>query len=339
MGQKINLAFSIILPVRNGGEYVKECINSILAQTIQDFNLIVLDNFSSDGTMQWIESLNDERILIYPSEKPLSIEENWGRIVSIPKNEFMTIIGHDDVLNQDYLSVMNDLICKFPDACLYQTHFAFIDSKGKKIKQCKPMQIKENGPQFLQTILQNKIDIVGTGFMMRSKDYDDAGGIPLYPNLLYADFELWINLTGKSYKATSEKEGFYFRLHQSTTSISSDINMNEAFKSFIYFLNKLKHTNQKYDAVIKNNADKFISFYCKGLSHRLLRTPIQQRKNLSVISFINQCKKYSEILTGSENFKPFTEPTLFLATIIDSNFVTRKLFLLLKMVYNKPVLK
>jgi glycosyltransferase involved in cell wall biosynthesis len=71
--------FTIILPVRNGGKYAKECVNSILAQTLNDFNLTVLDNCSTDGTLQWITALNDERIIIHPSSNPLSIEENWGR--------------------------------------------------------------------------------------------------------------------------------------------------------------------------------------------------------------------------------------------------------------------
>ena len=333
------IKFSIILPVRNGGEYVKECVNSILTQTLNDFNLIVLDNCSSDGTLQWIQSLNDKRIIIYSSDKPLTIEENWGRIVAIEKNEYMTLIGHDDMLTPDYLSLMNDLVNKYPDASLYHTHFSFIDSKGRKIRKCKTMQERENGPQFLQTILQNKIDIIGTGFMMRSKDYDDVGGIPPYPNLLYSDFELWINLTAKSYKATASEEGFYFRQHQSTTSVSPDTKMQQAFERFIFNLENLKKKSSAYDEVIKNNADKFILNSCKGLCHRLLRTPMGKRENLSVTTFLNQCKKYSELLTGTKNFNPFSNHSIFLAKIIDSNPLTRKLFLSFKKMYSKPILK
>jgi hypothetical protein len=43
----------------------------------------------------------------------------------------MTILGHDDVLYPDYLSVIDDLIKKHPEASLYQTHFNFIDEKGE----------------------------------------------------------------------------------------------------------------------------------------------------------------------------------------------------------------
>ena len=96
--------FSIILPVRNGGEYVKTCVNSILSQTEQDFNLIVLDNCSTDGTREWLASLQNKKIIIYPADRPLTIEENWARAIDVPKNEFITLIGHDDILHPDYLS-------------------------------------------------------------------------------------------------------------------------------------------------------------------------------------------------------------------------------------------
>src|SRR6266702_945692 len=98
--------YSIILPVRNGGEYVKLLLANILQQTLPDFELQVLDNCSTDGTREYIQSLNDNRIKIYPADKPLSIEENWARITTIPKNEFITLIGHDDLLDTNYLREM-----------------------------------------------------------------------------------------------------------------------------------------------------------------------------------------------------------------------------------------
>jgi glycosyltransferase involved in cell wall biosynthesis len=224
------MKYSIVLPVRNGGEYVKECVYSVLSQTLNNFNLHVLDNCSTDETLEWIGSLKDDRIKVFSSEKPLTIEENWARAVSIPKNEFLTIIGHDDVLARNYLSVMDELISKHPDASLYQTHFSYIDSKGKKIGDCKHMKEIETDKNFLTSVLTKNIDIMGTGFMMRSKDYDALGGIPAYPNLLFADFELWLNLTRISYKATSLQNCFSFRLHQSTTSVSPDVKLHKAFE-------------------------------------------------------------------------------------------------------------
>jgi glycosyltransferase involved in cell wall biosynthesis len=330
--------YSIILPVKNGGEYVKECVDSILAQTFPGFNLHVLENCSNDGTTEWLQTLKDERIIVIPSEKSLSIEENWARILSINKNEFMTIIGHDDLLDKNYLQTMNDLIEQHPDASLYQTHFRFINAKGNFIRHCKPMDEKQTAAEFLSSFLQRNIDVNGTGFMMRSKDYNVIGGIPLYPNLLFADFELWIKASEISYKRTSLKECFLFRLHKSTTTISADIKMQNAFKQFIYFLQALKNKNAEFDNVIRNDAIGFIQFWCKGLTHRLMRTPKSKRNNLSVALFLSECKQYADILVPGNNFNPLKDVSIRVAKQIDKFSFSRSLFLLFKKIYSKPIL-
>src|SRR5436190_15440780 len=106
--------YSIILPVRNGSNHVKECIASILSQTFRDFELIILENASTDNTCDIIHSFADDRVNIYSTDNVLTIEENWNRAVSVSKKEFITLIGHDDVLDTDYLQVMNDLINRHP---------------------------------------------------------------------------------------------------------------------------------------------------------------------------------------------------------------------------------
>jgi len=81
--------FSIILPVHNGGEYVKECVKGILTQTVKNFDLLILENKSTDGTREWLGTLNDDRVKIYPAATLLSIEENWKRIAGIPKKNLL----------------------------------------------------------------------------------------------------------------------------------------------------------------------------------------------------------------------------------------------------------
>ncbi|MDE1191944.1 MAG: glycosyltransferase [Arachidicoccus sp.] len=337
MGNKIK--YSIILPVHNGGEYVKECIQSILAQTYSDFNLHVLENKSTDGTTEWLDTIIDKRVIIISSDKLLSIEENWNRIKTIEKNEFITIIGHDDILYHNYLETMDELINKHPQASIYQTHFNFIDKNGNVIAKGKPMDEVQSGAEFLSQFLNNTIDIIGSGFMYRASDYNSLGGFPDYPNLLFADFEIYINLALKNYKATSFKECFAFRLHQSMTSRSSDAKFQEAFKRFIYFLNSVKKESTTFKEVVERYAEIYIKFYSKGLSHKLLRTPKSARKNISVKSFLNDCKNYTDLLVPNNNFNPTNNYSVKMAQIIDGNFLTRGLFLLFKKIYSKPILE
>ena len=332
--------YSIILPVRNGGEYVKECVRSILAQTYSDFRLQVLDNMSTDGTAEWINSLNDSRIQIYPSDKSLTIEENWSRITGIEKNEFITLIGHDDLLEPHYLGTMDRLINKHPNATLYQAHFNYIDSKGKLIRACKPMDEVQSASDFLSFFLCSMIDIMGTGFMMRSADYDDVGGIPpSYPNLLFADFELFINLTKKGYKATAYENAFSFRLHHSMTTTSSDMKFHAAFGKFIEYIVQLKQQDSQFESVINRYALDFLDYYSKGLSHRLLRTPGDKRHGKTVRSTLQLIKQYADMLVPGNSYEPEKQYSVRLARRIDDNTITRSLFLLFKKVRSKPVLK
>lgn len=229
--------FSIFLPVRNGGHYFKQCVFSILNQTHQNFDLIILDNASTDGSLEWIQTIKDSRICIHESEKDLSIEENWERILSIPKNEFMTIIGHDDLLDTNYLDVMTQLIDKNPDAGLYQAHFRLIDAEGLSIRSCYAMPTTENADTFLESRFSFQRDSFGTGYMFRSVDYEKVGGIPSYKKLLFADDALWVMLMINSYKATAQDECFSYRIHDKSTSYAPDwYSLFDALETYLVFL-------------------------------------------------------------------------------------------------------
>jgi glycosyltransferase involved in cell wall biosynthesis len=329
--------YSIILPVRNGGHYVKECVASILAQSLSDFELLVLDNCSTDGTPEWLRSLTDPRIKLYPAEKPLSIEENWGRIVGIPKNEFITMIGHDDILDPHYLATMDRHIALHPEASLYQAHFRYIDAKGAFIRRCKPMDERQSAREFLSLFMANMFDNMGTGYMMRAADYDAAGGIPPYPNLLFADFELWIQLSRPGYKATAFEECFAFRLHQSMTTTSSDLKYRYAFERFIDYLEKLNGEDAGLQEAIRRYAVIFIDNYCKGLSHRLLRTPLAKREGLRVEDLVARCQSYADRLVPGNDFAPYRLFSMRLAKTIDRYWLTRSLFLAFKKLYSRPL--
>ncbi|HEX2535570.1 MAG TPA: glycosyltransferase, partial [Chitinophagaceae bacterium] len=287
--------YGFVLPVRNGGHYIKDCIESIRAQTIPEFTLFVLDNQSTDGTVDWIRSLNDPRIRILPAAASLTIEENWARIVGIHKTEFITLTGHDDWFHSRYLEVMEQLIDRHPDASLYFAHFHYIDAAGKKIRDCKPMAERITPRDFVSLFLNNMIESMGTGYFMRAADYDRAGGIPMYPNLLFADFELWFRLLQPTYMAVAFDDLFAFRLHQSTTTISSNQKFQAAFHRFIQFLKTLKQ-DKELDGAIQRYGVKFIAFYTKGLAHRLLRTAKSQRPEESVEKLGAICKTYADEL-------------------------------------------
>lgn len=320
--------FSIILPVRNGGGYVKECVNSILAQTYREFDLIVLDNCSTDGTREWIESLQHPAIRLYPSAVSLSMEDNWARAATVPKHEFMTLIGHDDLLFPDYLEEMDRLITQHPDASLYQAHFTYIDAGGKLVRHCKPMKAILQADEFLEAEILQTLDSTGTGYMMRSSDYDAAGGISgLYPRLIFADYELWMKLIRKGYMAVTPATCFSYRLHDSVSKLTNGEDYQQAFGRYMHFLHSLQG-DAKIAAVIDKHIKKMLLYFCKSLSHRLLKTPGSIRKT-SVADFVRECKSYAAMLIPAQTFSPLLKPSILAAVCLD-NPVGLKIFRLYK---------
>lgn len=327
---QIQVAFSVILPVRNGGEYLKYCVNSILSQNYENYNLIILDNCSQDGSLEWLRSIQDNRIVIYTSDKSLSIEENWGRIVNTPKNEFITLIGHDDLLHPDFLKEMNLLIDKHPTASLYQSHFNYIDSKGNLIRRCQQMSETIFAHEFILHQLCNTIDSTGTGYVFRSKDYDQLNGMPIsYPNLIYADFQLWVQLMLLGYLAISEKVLFSYRAHSSVSSLTSGESYFLAFEKYIDFLIVEANCNEEIKSVLSKYGSSFLMYCCESLSHRLLKTKYQNR-NLKVSELINRFIGYAEKMIPGQSFNPRKKFGILLAEKIDDYSVLRNLFMIVK---------
>lgn len=315
-----NHKFSILLPVRNGGEYLKECVSSILSQTRGDFNLHILDSGSTDGTINWLKVLDDERIIIHLTDEPLSIEANWARIATIKKNEFMTIIGHDDLLLPDYLRIMDGLIEKYPDASLYQSHFSFINAAGTELRKCQFMQGSLSAREFLSAEINETLDSMGTGYMMRSRDYDALGGIPTrYPNLIFADYELWMKLIMKGYLAISEEEGFCYRVHDSASRITNGEHYAEAFGHYINFLQDCKNQDPEIADAIGQLGKKFLMNFCERLSHRILKT---EKKNRTITAgiFIDRCRDYAALLIPGQSFRPLSKPRILAARCLDNPF-------------------
>lgn len=324
------MKFSIILPAKNGIHFITQCVQSILNQSYKHFDLLVLLHDNEDGVEQWLQSLNDERIHIYAMNGIAGITQNWARIKSIPKNEFMTIIGYDDVFLPDYLEKMNALIKCYPDASLYQSHFDYIDAKGNIVRACQkmesviPVQAFLNG-EFLQTM-----DSMGTGYMMRSCDYDALGGIPEhYPNLIFADYELWVRLTAKSFLAVEQTVCFQYRLHNSVSKVTNGEDYANAYFKYLDFLQLFRKDNTGVDAAIREYGYAFMIYFCESLSHRLLKTKYALRKQ-SVREFVDKNKAYAEKLLPGYAFNPMKVKRIALAVWFDKNQFTRLAFKVVK---------
>lgn len=251
--------FSIVLPVHNGGVYLPLAVQSVLDQTVSDWNLLILENGSDDGTARWLETLDDPRIGVIASPKTLPIEANWGRILDAPCGEFLTLLGHDDLLDAWYLEEMERLIAQEPNASLYQCEFRLIDSEGQTLRAAASQPARETAPEFLRARLRRERESFGTGYLMRTSDYQRVGGIPAFPGLLFADDALWIELARLAFKATSPKECFAYRVHPQSSSAAAAWKIHlDAMARYLVFLRDLARREPEIGAISRENRDYFL---------------------------------------------------------------------------------
>lgn len=278
--------FSIFLPVRNGWPYVQECVESILGQTYPHFELTILDNQSTDATGEYLRALGDERIRLVGSDVPLSIESSWGRIKDLPKLEYMTVIGHDDLLDAHFLATIDALIERHPAASLFQTGSRYIDARGAALRSCSPVPERETAAQYLAARLRLEREVFGTGYVMRSADYDELGGIPHFERLFYADDALWLSLAQKSYKAADAREACAVRIHPKSESASLPSawpSMLLSLTQFIEFLQQFARGDAEVRAVIERLQAQFV---------------LNRHQNVYLYALLEACRKRCKVDSG-----------------------------------------
>ena len=331
-------SFSIIIPFKTGKHYLSACIESVLAQTYSNYQIIVLADHTSndDGSIDYIYALNNPKIEVVTDKGTLDILENWSRILTASHCEYMTILGYDDILQPHFLATINQLINEHPEASLYHTHFEYIDSMGKVISKCKPLPQKLNSFDYLSMSLKDQISIMATGYVFKTVDYVKIGGIDThYPNLIYADLQLWIDLIALNYLATSPDTCFNFRLHASTTKTSKDKLLLDALMVFVSYLTKLTNKSANYKQVIHENAGLFLAQTTKSIAHRLLRTPIQLRQGLTINEIVSKLSTKANEL--GVNYNPYAIRSFRIAVMIEKSKLLSWLFLQFKRLYSKPI--
>jgi len=126
---------SIGLPVYNGEKYLEEGLDSVLAQTYTDFELIISDNASNDRTQEIClkYAQEDQRISYHRNEKNLGSAPNHNLVFKLAKGEYFKWIGYDDTIAPDFLSKCVEVLDKNPDVVLCIPKTILIDENGKHL--------------------------------------------------------------------------------------------------------------------------------------------------------------------------------------------------------------
>jgi glycosyltransferase involved in cell wall biosynthesis len=95
---------TVILPVYNGGNYLKESVNSVLAQDHKNFELLIIDDCSSDNSYPWLQSLQDGRICLFKNENNRGLFYNLNFLAGKAKSRLVKLWAQDDIMYPNCLS-------------------------------------------------------------------------------------------------------------------------------------------------------------------------------------------------------------------------------------------
>jgi len=115
MSNSNEIKISILLPVYNGERYIKETIDSLLSQTFREFELIIINDASTDRTVQIIEQYDDTRILLVNNEINRKLIYTLNRGLTLCKGKYISRIDADDIALPDRLQTQYDFMESHPE--------------------------------------------------------------------------------------------------------------------------------------------------------------------------------------------------------------------------------
>jgi glycosyltransferase involved in cell wall biosynthesis len=180
---------SVLLPVFNSEKYVSEAINSILNQTYQNFEIIVIDDGSTDGTALRIQEFDDKRIRYFKNQENLGITKTLNRYIDQCKGKYIARMDADDISLPKRLESQVKYLESNPEYVLIGT--AYLKQENNAIAQVRK---HTTGYQKLRVKLLFGNNISHPSVMFNKNNWVKSGEF-YDENLRYAqDYDLWTRL-------------------------------------------------------------------------------------------------------------------------------------------------
>ncbi|CAM3290235.1 glycosyltransferase family 2 protein [Sporolactobacillus spathodeae] len=181
---------SVIIPTYNRGQFAVEAINSILAQTYTDYEIIVVDDGSTDDTKEKMKAFGNQIRYIYQANKGPSAARNTG--IQQANGTYLAFCDSDDRFLPTKLEKQMHFIKKNPNCCFLYTWYYNVNEKGVITKLRKPFTC--NTKEQLQYFLfARRFTIRTSTVLVHKKCFDQVGSFN--ENYWYSqDWDMWLRL-------------------------------------------------------------------------------------------------------------------------------------------------
>ena len=201
---------SIIMPLYNKEEWVSDTISSILSQTFRDFELIVVDDGSSDNSIDIVKSFEDDRIkIIKQQNKGVSSARNRGFLEA--KGKFIAFVDADDIWRYRHLEYLVESFKRYPDAIFVANSIDIQKSKRVKDKDIYLDDIKFTNFSYIDSISKNIFNIHIGSVMFKRESLDNIG--VFYEDIsIGEDVNLLIRASCKGQAILCNYKGMVYRI-------------------------------------------------------------------------------------------------------------------------------
>lgn len=256
--------FSIIIPTFNSENTIKTTIDSILKQTFKSFEILVIDNHSTDKTEDIISSFEDNRIKFYKihNNGMPAVSRNFG--IKNAKNEFIAFCDSDDLWSAKKLIICKEYIDRGHEFIAHD-----VSLSGSKIKNLIRKTFKRHSSYSLYNIIHNGNPIAQSSVVIKKSILDEVGAYSTEKKFTaIEDAHLWIRIlkSGRKLEYVNIRLGTYY---YSKNALSYKVNQFRANRALrLEFFSKIKPAWYKYNIatyLIRKNQNKRAIIYLKSL--------------------------------------------------------------------------
>lgn len=255
---------SVLIPVYNTEKFIDEAIKSVLRQTFTDFELIIVDNCSTDNSYAIINGYKvDQRVRIYQNESNIGMARNWNQCMLYARGEYIKFLCADDYFEsfvlEEYVKVM-DL---HRDVSLVISPRQILNKDNEIIKWPPFFIGKKNGTDVYIDIVKNHINPLGEPTIVMFRRKDIHIGLFNEDLIWLPDIDYWLKLCLIGNVYGIEKCCTVFRHHvdQGTQEIKKNKTFIREEKRFIYYNFFIRNSilKENYTAYIKTSKQHLLN--------------------------------------------------------------------------------
>jgi glycosyltransferase involved in cell wall biosynthesis len=211
---------SVCIPVYNGARYLEESLNSVLGQDFAAYELVVVDDRSTDDSVAVIARCKDQRLRTYCNEQRLGLVGNWNRCLELSRGRYVTLFHQDDVMQPHNLKHKVDLLERHPKVGMVYSDVKIIGANGRVQMDHWPKSITPNsdmvasGLDFFVKLISGYNLMCCSSAVCRKECFVQLGTFD--PRLSFtADWEMWLRIALHFDVAYLQEPLVHYRLHDS----------------------------------------------------------------------------------------------------------------------------